>query len=163
MRFWKSRRSALGGRIVHFPEDRSVGDFVLRPEEEFLPYNSGIARQWRPVRGDVIAPAGQAIHLWVGSLGRTDLRWLTDLAPDDVQMLHLRCSDLTDREVGYLRVLTGLKYLDLSSSPITDASLSLLVALKRLQILDLSEDTKTTQEGREELRDALPGLDILVW
>jgi hypothetical protein len=103
------------------------------------------------------------LELWVGPEGVPDLSWLAAVGANDIQVLHLRYQGLTDDRIGCLRHLTGLKYLDLSHTPITDTSLLLLATLGELRLLDLSEDTRTTSAGRDAMRQAVPGLDIIAW
>jgi len=66
---------------------------------------------------------------------------------------------ITDAGLRSLANLTHLEELDLQRCAITDQGLESLYGLKRLRTIHLGH-TKVTEEGRNKLRKALPGLEL---
>lgn len=84
---------------------------------------------------------------------------LTKADLDNVQVLTLIDSGLTDAGLKELAKLKQLKTLSLKNTKITDKGLKDLAKLKQLTFINL-EDTKTTGKGRRELRKALPKCNV---
>jgi Leucine-rich repeat (LRR) protein len=68
-------------------------------------------------------------------------------------------SVITDQGLPSLSGLTNLQQLELQDCPITDAGLRHLRDLKKLRRLIIN-GTETTEEGRAQLKAAIPGLEI---
>ena len=153
---------AQQARVVRFPLDRSVGTLQVRDPGSNRP-------PWCPypwlceARGTVVVPTAKELKLWVGPGGVPDLSWLAALGSNDLQLLHVRYEGLTDADLGYLRGLTGLKFLELSSSRyVTAAGLLVhLAPLKGLGILQLGHPIEITGGTRRALERLLPNCDIM--
>jgi peroxiredoxin len=82
----------------------------------------------------------------------------------ELRVLDLRGNDISDKNVVHLLPLKKLTSLDLIHTGITDDGLRQLEQLSNLEklYLDLGPNHKTTNAGRRALREAIPGLRILV-
>jgi Leucine-rich repeat (LRR) protein len=104
-----------GSRIVHFPEDRACGRLMLRSfdpnqRSKFL-YGWELLGQ---AQGDVTIPAGKQLRLEVYQ-DATDISFLSELKPNDLESLSLGHTDIVDEDFVHLKDLAGLQELDLSS------------------------------------------------
>lgn len=155
-------------RTVHFPSDRSVGQFWLMSENEGRSQFSWkeCIRRLRIARGDVRIPAAMKMHLSVGFLatwpgmnmhpGPVDPSFLRALAPDDICWLCICADGITDAGLIHLGGLTGLEGLDLgTNSAITDAGLIHLRGLAKLDSINVCS-TKVTDSGINDLKRFLP-------
>ncbi len=133
-------------------------------------------------QGDINIPIDQNLRLEVYE-DSTDVSFLCDLGPNDIQVLFLQDTKILDEDLIYIKDLTGLKGLDLSStlitgdglvhlanlsslrklgffnSQISDEGLLHLPALKSLQHLSLMK-THIKGPGLEALQN-LPSLEFL--
>jgi hypothetical protein len=76
-----------------------------------------------------------------------------------LRALTLGFTKVTDAGLVHLAGLPELEELGLAQTAVTDAGLPHLKGLKKLKRLDLV-GTKVTDKGADDLRAALPGLDI---
>lgn len=162
-------------RIIRFPADRTCGTLYIR--------NSGSLdyRDWQLIgnaRGakEVFLDKSIRLDLKVGN--GTDITFLADLLPNDLQSLFLHNVD--DRILPYIVHLTGLQELYLSDSKVSDQGLAILRPLKNLQrisvyhtaigdkgLLNLAlvyglkwltcSGTAITEEGLNMFRRLMPG------
>jgi hypothetical protein len=95
------------------------------------------------LRGQPVTDA-QLVHL-------KDLTGLTEL--------HLEKTQITDKGLVHLKDLVNLEYLNLYGTNVTDAGLSSLHGMKKLKKLYLWQ-SKVTQAGADNLKKALPQVDI---
>ncbi|MHC4395685.1 MAG: leucine-rich repeat domain-containing protein [Planctomycetota bacterium] len=137
-----------GTRVVHFPEDRSLGALMIRSAETsdtLTHWWWGHFTEWEylcEARGNVTVPAGKPLGLIVSSSGRKDLSPLANLRPDDLDMLAIECERRDAEKPGdecmqYLSHLTGLKMLVLQYPDFSNESLKSLKGLKSLTKLSL--------------------------
>jgi hypothetical protein len=77
----------------------------------------------------------------------------------NLRKLHLENTKITDEGLSHLKGLTNLEYLNLYNTQVTDAGLKNLEGLKSLKSLYLWQ-TKVTPEGVESLKKALPKCEI---
>jgi predicted RNA-binding Zn-ribbon protein involved in translation (DUF1610 family) len=73
--------------------------------------------------------------------------------------LDLPGTQITDAGLDHLKELPSLRLLDLSGTLVTDKGLAKLKGLKQLQVLKIG-GTKVTKKGIQDLRKALPQLQI---
>ena len=149
-----SKPASVKARILHFPEDRAVGDLKVRdarPDEDWdrgylsLPGWALLGR----AQGDVSIPAGEELRLEVSG-DVTDFSFLAELKPNDLQALLLSHSKISDEDLAYLNALTGLLALHLGSTPIEGTGLAHLTALTSLKELSLF-NTQVSDAGLEHL------------
>ena len=85
---------------------------------------------------------------------------LTDFGGPPIMLDFSKCANKpTDSDLAYLEPFDELWMLDLSATPITDAGLMHLMGLKHLDYIALN-NTGVTSKGAEELSRALPAADI---
>jgi len=103
--------------------------------------------------------AKKLIHLDLGQTGIGDAG-VARLKPFTALVkLHLEGTKVTDAGLANLKGLTSLEYLNLYGTGIGDAGLTHLTGLKNLKKLFLWQ-TKVTDAGVEQLKKALPGVEI---
>ncbi len=146
--------AAARTRIVHFPDDRTVGNLKLRDTRPDIDWGRGYLSRpgWAllgPTRGDASVPAGEDLRLEVSG-DVTDFSFLSDLKPNDLQVLMLSNKKISDEDLAYIKGLTGLVALSLDSTPIEGAGLAHLAALTSLKDLSLF-NTKVSDAGLEHL------------
>ena len=78
----------------------------------------------------------------------------------NLQKLHLEQTKVTDAGLKSLKGLANLEYLNLYGTAITDAGLTELAGLKNLKTVYLWQ-TKVTQQGLDNLKKAMPKLDVI--
>lgn len=134
-------------RVLHLPDDRSLGELYLQDAEAtvlspvFLDDGHPSSWQyWGPARGTVALPAGKSVRLVVRNLtALNDLSPLAALAPDDLTELSVS-GNHNPRHAGdlilpHLRGLSGLKVLVLNLRDLTPKAMSGLRELRALQRL----------------------------
>jgi len=77
-----------------------------------------------------------------------------------LRLLALHNTRITDIGLVYLQGLNNLSHLNLSDTQITDAGLAHLKGLTSLRSLDLGHDTRVSNAGVTELKQALPSVAI---
>jgi beta-lactamase regulating signal transducer with metallopeptidase domain/Leucine-rich repeat (LRR) protein len=138
------------GRIVRFPNDRSLGKLFVR---DIGPHAFPSA-DWEPLaeaRGTVHVSAGKQVRLDVSKEAAKDLSPLAQVAPDDLYYVMLWHTEAEDDALRNLAYLTGLQVLDLRYARITDEALKQLNALTSLNDLDLGE-TQIGDAGLANIR-----------
>lgn len=133
--------SLRDARIVRFPSNRSMGKFYVTDKgfDPLLAQAMLVFAKDRlsEARGDVAIPSEKVLCLKVSDEASKNLAPLTALNPDDLYMLDLRWTQVTDAELVNVNGLTGLKDLCLGGTQITDvglANISGLIALERLSL-----------------------------
>jgi hypothetical protein len=147
------KEPASGGRVVHFPKDRSLGELFV-PDSDFVrrveTFNHRADRaKWQyfaQAKGDVTVPVGK--RLWLQIISPRvwrDLSPLSSLRPDDLYRLNIYGSFTTggpkpdDRCMRHVAALTGLKVLDLWSTNITGRGIEAIEGFESLERLTLPE------------------------
>ena len=163
-----------GGRVVHFPADRSLGTLNIqdvntpRYIDTFFYWITREDTEWKylaQAKGDVAVPVGKRLALSVNESGWKDLSPLSNLKPDDLYKLTIYglpspAPKPDDRIMSHITHLTGLKVLELEDTSISIKGIRLLHDLKVLEHLSLSK--QLTDEGLAEISQlkSLKGLCI---
>ncbi len=161
-----------GSRIVHFPQNRSLGALRVKDagsgdKGDVLEFGRAEYEGWEylgQAKGDVIVPAGKLLGLWVHPAASKDLSGLRRLGPNDLHII-LWVSRAPegvrpdDRCTMHLARLTGLKALMLVETDVTDNGLRPIRGLKSLTKLYLQSE-KLTDAGLAHLAE-LSSLEIL--
>ena len=148
------------GRVIRFPEDRSLGKLMVRGEGAYTHWDAG----WEPLceaRGTVRVPAGKELRLEVGIEVAKSLSRLSEVEADDLHQVTLQGTEVRDDDLKHLAHLTGLRGLDLSNTPITDEGLKHLDALASLEDLVLTY-TQITDAGVAQIANfrSLRGISL---
>ncbi|MBN2313990.1 MAG: hypothetical protein JXM79_08670 [Sedimentisphaerales bacterium] len=119
-------------RIVHFPEDRSVGKIIHEIDEKSGPRS----RKSYDAQGDVLLPLNTKLKFFAGSsLPESVLREsLVDL---DLIELNLYEADISDQDFAYIAELKSVERIDSICNPITDKGLEHLASMPNLRVLHL--------------------------
>lgn len=104
---------------------------------------------------------------------RDQVKWLdlsrSELANDvqvaigrceELQILHLENSNVTDAAIRRIGVLPNLDYLNLHSTAVTDALVDHLAKMKTLRVVYVW-NTKMTKQGMDRLRELLPHTKVV--
>lgn len=165
--------TALKQRILHFPQNQSIGQvrlwsapldgpLPLHPRRADIEYAECAAEQLGQAQGDVVVPVGRAVVLQVDHAEKLDLSCLSTLAPDDLHMLMIsssrRVPRADERILGHIPHLAGLRILFLAHTGITARGLHALKDMRSLRGLVLHEESI----GDSGLA-ALPALPSLEW
>ncbi len=147
---------AAENRVLHFPQDRSIGKIWVRDR-------SGPKHTlWEPLgqaKGDVTVPANKAVRLDVSNDAWQAGTPFAGLKPNDIQDLNFwDCPDADDSVLEDISTLSGLQELDLQDTQVQGTGLKHLLKLKNLRWLRLS----STHVGDNELA-SLTGLTSLEW
>ncbi|MEW5979303.1 MAG: hypothetical protein AB1898_26210 [Acidobacteriota bacterium] len=100
------------------------------------------------------------IHLNLGKTKVTDAGLEQIKGMTSLTRLYLDGTAITDKGLASLKGLTNLTYLNLYGTEITDQGLSHLTGLTQLKRLYVWQ-TKVTNAGVEQLKKALPNLEIV--
>lgn len=146
----------------------SFFDMMRRYEVEPDPNNLLIQMALHSAGGEEISEA-EMIRLRSAAFpGQLDLTG-TDISdeslqyvPEEVEMLCLRKTSISDGAIKYLVKLPNLKRLNLASTSITDKFIYEISDLKKLRRINLS-DTQVTKKAVEELHHTLPSLEIILY
>lgn len=143
-------------KIVHFPEDRSLGKLYIQDMKESKEFELWF--YWTRVgeeseylceaKGDVRVPAGKRLSLTINPDALNDLSGLSKLRPDDLYGMGFNISQrnpATDDCLLHLAHLTGLTSLDISRTDITDNGMKYIANLKSLESLEMSN--RVTDRG----------------
>jgi Leucine-rich repeat (LRR) protein len=135
-------------KIVHFPEDRSLGKLYIQDMKESKEFEFWF--HWTRVgeeseylceaKGDVRVPAGKRLSLTINPAALNDLSGLSKLRPDDLYGMGFNISQrnpATDDCLLHLAHLTGLKSLNISRTDITDNGMKYIANLKSLESLEM--------------------------
>ena len=135
-----------GGRVVHFPADRSLGTLNIqdvntpRYIDTFFYWTTQEDTDWKylaQAKGDVAIPPGKRLALSVNQSGWKDLSPLSNIGPDDLYSLSIygpyEGGPMPDDKcMPHIAHLTGLKVLYLESTAISADGLKFLKNLKSL-------------------------------
>jgi hypothetical protein len=122
-----------GSRIIHFPLDRPVGMLYILDTNQL---DTSKYDDWEPLceaAGDITVPAGKALRLDLRKNAGDDLSPLSELEPNDLQMLFCYGVEMVDDEFKYLSHLTGLEELYLRNTGILGTGLKYLAGLNSLK------------------------------
>ncbi len=164
-------------RVLHFPQDQSVGVVYLQDEGMVIPetvhgFHPGHAyaemENFSPARGKVRIPPGKRVTLTIRGVGATPDRIRTaleSLGPDDLyglQFLFIPPSRpiYIDDQMPLVARLTGLRTLSLGSAEVNPRSLSLLTSLSRLEQLYAPDKTSDAAMAEIAKMQSLKILDI---
>jgi Leucine Rich repeat len=154
-------------RIVRFPPDSSLGQYIifnsdinlsLATVEEWFDNAKGLEFIGE-ARGSLTLQPGQVLCLKVDGLDSKDISSFSGLNPNDVHVLLLDSPCCRDRDLVFLKHLTGLKGLRLSRNiTITNAGLAYigeLVGLYELQLagVGISDEGLKNLTSLSKLRD----------
>jgi hypothetical protein len=142
-----------GGRVIHFPEDRSMGTLLFRDRAV-------------DARGFVVVPPGHEVtlvalaphmsrldhllnrfNLYKPDPPNTDLSPLSALRPDDLDQITLNAIPIPDHEFKNLAYLTGLQDMMLLRTPVSAKALAHLDGLTSLTRLHLYRVPGMTEEA----------------
>jgi len=133
-------------RVLHFPQDRSMGRlFILNANDV-----DNVNAAWKMLgiaNGDVDIPGGMAVKLELSKEVGTDLSWMRDFRPNDLAVVSAGSTDITDEQLGRISHLTGLRHIDLGETDILGTGLRHLSRLQALRRLSLAN----THVGDREL------------
>ncbi|MBN1359271.1 MAG: redoxin domain-containing protein [Sedimentisphaerales bacterium] len=138
-------------KVLHFPNDRSLGELFVREADAAdasVSWWWGQLMGWRylgEATGDIRVPAGQPLALAVGPDGWKDLAPLAQLRDDDLDALVIRRTSYRsvtpdDRCVPHICGLGGLRTLVLEHAGISDEGLKSLTSLASLERLSVVSD-----------------------
>jgi beta-lactamase regulating signal transducer with metallopeptidase domain/Leucine-rich repeat (LRR) protein len=136
----------LGGRVVRFPEDRSMGKLYVRDpgaEDWYMD-----VEELGEARGRVAVPKGKELKLEVSEDAARDLSPLAKLRPGDLQMLGFWFMKTTVGSLAPLANLTGLKALNLQNGKFNCEDLSYLTGMTELEVLRLGDHQLTDESMR---------------
>ena len=134
-----------GYRVLRFPIARMVGMICVRQPR---PLGSDWRDGWEavgPAKGSVRVPRGKDVWLQVTEQPASDLRWLSALAPDDVQVLNFGDTP-PDAAAAQLTRLSGLKWLVFYDRLPRGAGFAYLSRLKSLEGLVVARSAITDDE-----------------
>lgn len=142
----RSTRPQGKERILHFPEEKSLGTLsvqyegAIRKIETYRHWIDGT--KWEDLgeaKGDITIPAGKRLGLTISPKEWKDLSPLSNLGPDDIYSLGFRSmtegAKPDDRCLPHIAHLTGLKILQLSNTNISAKGLKLIGNLNLLERL----------------------------
>jgi F-box/leucine-rich repeat protein 14 len=126
-------------RIVHFPEDKSLGRLRIRDR------GSQRWQDWKDygfARGDVVVPDDKELELTVIFEAFENRSCLASLEPDDIQELDICSEEIADADLVYIKGLTGLESLTFGGTcmgpcPLTGQGLVNLKDMTKLRFLML--------------------------
>lgn len=98
-------------RIVHFPEDKSMGMLYVLDSDK-VDTGNGNYDDWQVLceaTGDITVPAGKALRLNLVKEAGNDLSPLSLLEPDDLTMLYCYGVEILDEQLKHISHLTGLQ------------------------------------------------------
>ena len=151
-------------RVLHFPNDRSLGTLRLSDSA----YTPG--KPLGPAQGNVTIPAGKEVDLTISDPTPEDLAALENLRPSDLCGLRIRSKTFSDNDIKPISHLTGLQWLtigghvgnprNIQPCPFTGAGLQHLKDMDRLRILHM-RSCRITDANLQHLTD-LPALELLM-
>ncbi|HIJ65508.1 MAG TPA: sigma-70 family RNA polymerase sigma factor [Candidatus Hydrogenedentes bacterium] len=127
-----SEEPAVGPRVLHFPEDRSLGTLKIQVRPRTRQYGFDDPQdEWDelgPAQGDVVVPADTPVRLRVCRAALRDLSPLLDLGSHDLYGLDISWTDHSAPNpdatiMPHIRGLTGLKVLHLAGWDVTGKGL----------------------------------------
>jgi beta-lactamase regulating signal transducer with metallopeptidase domain len=148
---------AAGYRVLRFPKTRTVGMIRARDPR---PLGSDWKDGWEevgPAKGSVRVPRGKDVWLQVTEQPASDMRWLSALAPDDVEVITFDDTP-PDASVAQLARLSGLKWLVFYDRLPRGAGFDYLSRLKSLEGL-LVAGSAITDDELGVLANRLTGLE----
>lgn len=137
------------GHVLQFPADRVVGTWGLR--DTGTPGVGGWENRGE-LMGPVFVPRGKEFGITVRPQDGTDLSYLANLGPNDVQGLNFTGVPIADEDLRHIAHLTGLRGLGLGGSRVAGEGMIHLARLTNLEVLDLS-GTRVSNESFRHLRD----------
>ncbi len=102
----------------------------------------------------------QIVWLKLGNTQISDATMIQIAKLKNLQKLHLEETKITDAGLKQLKALAHLEYLNLYGTAVTDVGLTELTGMKNLKTVYLWQ-TKVTESGIENLKKAMPGLEVI--
>jgi Leucine-rich repeat (LRR) protein len=134
-------------RILHFPEERSLGTVFFRYAGAET--SNGFGKQ--AAQGAVVVPTGSFATLVISEEGASDLSPLAVLDPAYIRNLSLSNIDFDASQLRFIGTLSSLEFLDLSQTSVTDDDLQHLSGLTALKYLRLGH-SRVTGTGLSHLK-----------
>ncbi|MHC4204435.1 MAG: hypothetical protein ACYSTT_07265 [Planctomycetota bacterium] len=138
-----SRLTAGQERILHFPNDRSIGSLYVvdrvYPTDDIWAWLFPWEMKWlSEARGNVKVPADKWLRLDVSEKAWSRPKPFAGLKPDDIQILNFSTYKYADTSVlEDVRQLTALEVLNLAQTETIETGLKHLTGLKKLKYLYL--------------------------
>jgi len=148
----------VGGRVLEFPDDVSVGRLVIVPEQYNFEDKHLKGKFLAECRGKVIVPPAAKLLLVSNDLITERYKFFDKFPVDAIDALILSRAIFSDDGMAHVGRLTGLRYLDAEGTEITDKGVAKLAGLVNLRFLNLS---RTLMHG--ETLCKLGGLHKLVY
>jgi Leucine-rich repeat (LRR) protein len=150
-------------RIVRFPPDHSVGQYLIFDTDAVPPAaevcswlggsSSSADHKIEEAKGAITLPPGKVLCLKVNNSAAKDLSSLSRLNPQDVHTLvvDLSSTRVSNEELKYTQSLSNLHRLFLRGTNISDDGLEYLQNMRKLEFLDLF-GTDVSDEGMNYLQ-----------
>ena len=154
-------------KTLNFPNVYSLGSIyaapVSQPESwELLkipqglitkPENQPISWEWfDEARGSIDVPKDVKLKLKLSASAVDHIEALEDLGENDLAVLDMSRTQVSDKELMSIRHLTGLKGLELAYTAITNGGLDIISSLKNLHTLGLT-NTGLSNSGIKSLKN----------
>jgi hypothetical protein len=142
--------------MVHLAKLKNLRDLDL---SETIVGNAGL----EPLKS---LPKLEKLNLWATRVGDAGMVHIAAMRPlkwlnlDDVRFLDDEVY-LTDKGLEQVVKLPNLEWLHVGKTQVSDAGLKLLAGLKKLKHLEVTHCERVTPAGIDELRKALPGLEVV--
>ncbi|HUV64070.1 MAG TPA: carboxypeptidase regulatory-like domain-containing protein, partial [Sedimentisphaerales bacterium] len=145
-----------GGRVVRFPDNKSLGSLHIRDDNtSWLSF-----KPWQPLcdaKGYVVVPPGKALLLdMTEKTNDIDFSSLAALGPQDLQALVVQRTRI---DLPVVSRMNDLHWLLLAGSGTRDGDLASLIGLSKLERLDLTH-TKITDIGVIHLAEVISLKDL---
>jgi len=135
----QSPKSGIEYRVIHFPQNRSLGTVSITTPINGVIYPSAVWRRWANAYREVRVPVGTFVRLAVPQSDHDVVIALKTIKPDNaIQSLELGGAGFKSNDWQYIQHLTDLRALDLSADDISDQSVSNVKYFPNLQMLHLS-------------------------
>jgi hypothetical protein len=151
-------------RIVHFPNDRSIGRIYLVQRQTLAERNwhyvfGWVIKKLGDARGDVKVPADGMLRLDVIGDAWQKTQPFIALEPNDIQMLNLyNCDGVGDYLLSQIDHLSGLEVLFLHESNLTPKGLRYIKNFKNLKALAIPD---YVQSKELSFLQELPSIEYL--
>jgi Leucine-rich repeat (LRR) protein len=123
---------------LQFPSELSVGRLILLKPDWNGVAQSATGTPLAAARGSVKTLAGQSIMLLSNDCISEHMNLLGSFPPNALACLVLNNTSITDKDLIFVKHLTGLRRLELEDTDITDVGLEQLSKLSSLEYLRLS-------------------------
>ncbi len=121
------------GRIVHFPNEKSIGMLYVLDSDKADTNNYDDWQVFCEATGDVTVPPGKVLRLDLAKEAGNNLSPLSKLRSDDLTLLFCDGVEILDEQLKHISHLTGLIELYLRNTNILGTGLKYLEKLKSLK------------------------------